>query len=191
MIIGDERATFYLRHHREIEEWAALRDEAARAVDDWLAQLGERLHAKLGDPERPVELRSVVSPDERYPKFHLVDPSWDPTNATDPPASVCLEWIRGRTTLAGQLTPYVGLRSPRTLPIGIQLRTLPRMQPRPGQQAVSTSAWWVAYWHVSPAGAFVDDPHAYAEKLAECFWDAWLACAPAIDEARGVLTTAR
>jgi hypothetical protein len=43
MSLDDDRVLFYLRHRDQIEEWAALRTEAAVAVDGWLFELRPRI----------------------------------------------------------------------------------------------------------------------------------------------------
>ena len=39
MRIEDEKVEFYLRNREQLEQWFALRAEAAAAIDEWLASL--------------------------------------------------------------------------------------------------------------------------------------------------------
>jgi hypothetical protein len=162
----DEPVKFYLRHRVQIEQWAALRNDAAKAMDDWLERLGPRVQAVAPH----AVLRTAIK-DTDYPSFRLVDPSWGFDDARDPPASICLEWVRGRTWLVKGQTPYVGLRTPKDGPLTATLRA--RAEDARKQPGDLQSPWWAAYRHVAPPPQFPDDADAYADVLAAQLADVW------------------
>ena len=76
MSLDDERVRFYFRHREQIEQWAALRSEAAAAVDEWMTQLApdiEDLAKSLG-PD--VKLRVWTGADQAYPSYRLTRATW-------------------------------------------------------------------------------------------------------------------
>ena len=63
MSLDDDRIRFYFKHREQIEQWAALRTEAAAAVDEWMEQLGpslEALASELGPDVRVVVILSLI-----------------------------------------------------------------------------------------------------------------------------------
>jgi hypothetical protein len=102
-----------------------VRTEAA-AVDEWIEQLGPSLDAlakELGPDVRVVRTK----PEDAYPSFHLAREGWG-FDAADPLACVALEWVRGRTNMAGAQTPYVGLRSLKGCEMGTKLRAMEELK---------------------------------------------------------------
>ena len=121
MSLADERVLFYLRNQARIEEWAALRVDAAAAIDEWLCALEpaiEQLAAELG-PD--VSAESVLESDQAWPAFRLTRETWIDEDA-DTVVAVGLQWGRGRTTLHGTNTPYVGLIGAKTHTLGAEMR---------------------------------------------------------------------
>lgn len=99
MTIDDERVRFYLRHREQIEQWAALRSEAATAVDDWLLGLRDDVDALMVELGSDVAVCVRDQPDATFPGFLLFRRAWSVKDAADPQSSIGLEWVRGRTTL--------------------------------------------------------------------------------------------
>jgi len=182
MSIDDERVRFYFRNRVQIEEWAALRTEAAAAVDDWMEQLGPdctELAQSLG-PD--VRLRANVGKDQAYPSFRLRHVAWA-INDDDDLACVALEWARNQTTMRKGYMPYVGVRSPKAHTIGIALRNseeirLARLTRKDLHSAAS--AWWPAYSYVMPPGDFPLSVDAYRESLLDALRLAWAAYEPIV-----------
>ncbi len=173
MSLDDERVRFYLRHREQIEQWAALRAEAANAIDDWLVELApkvEELAASLG-PDVRVRTQLVGT---AYPAFRLVREAWGFGDAQEPAASISLEWQRGKTTLRGGGTPYVGLRSFKTTDIGGKLRASEAARRARAARKETTSDWWSGYAYVPPPPpTFPAEVEPYREVLVQALRSAW------------------
>lgn len=183
MSLDDERVRFYFRHREQIETWAALRAEAAASVDEWMTQLApdmEQLARVLGDD---VQLRTATDQDLPYPAYRFVRSSWTFAELSDPPASVALEWVRGRTTMRGNLTPYVGVRSAKTNALGAALRVDDSFRAAARARKDASSAWWPAYAYVTPPGDFPVSADAYRDVIVAAVRDAWHAYSQYIDAA--------
>lgn len=181
MSLEDERVRFYFRHRKQIEEWAALRGDAVRAVDGWLVQLSadmQELFRSLGSERVRLEA-SLGEPN--YPNFRLVDGGW--ASLTDSTISVSLEWVRGKTNLLGTAMPYVGLRAPKNAAFGAALRADPEISKARALRKELTSAWWVAYNYVTPPEDFPNSDAAYREAIIEAVRSAWNTYAPLIETA--------
>ncbi len=123
MSLEDDRVLFYLRHRDQIEEWAALRFEAAQAVDEWLVALRpgvEELVAELGSDVIVHAVEDLSPPVPELPHC-------------PPRLARCVDRGCGRVDLAGVDTrqdhaprererPYVGLRSAKERALGGLLR---------------------------------------------------------------------
>lgn len=72
----EPKAWFYLDHRAEIEEWATLRPEAARVLDDALRSrlpaLGERLAGELAEASQEAE-----SDEDDTPRVGFYKSEWD------------------------------------------------------------------------------------------------------------------
>jgi hypothetical protein len=183
MSFDDERVRFYFRHREQIEQWAALRSEAAAAVDEWMTQLGpdiEELARSLG-PD--VQFRGLTDTEQAYPSYRLTRAAWGFGNVNDPPACVSLEWLRGRTTMRGGSTPYVGLRAPKVNPVGASLRTSEPVRQSRLVRKDLTSQWWVAYAYVAPPGDFPVNADGYRDALLDGLRAVWQAFAPHVEAA--------
>jgi hypothetical protein len=103
MILDDDRVKFYLRNRDQIEQWAALRAEAALAMDEWLCSLAPDVKAladRLSGENKEVLAVATTRPEDAYPKLRLTRPGWLAPPETGGGVSVCLEWQRARTTLS-------------------------------------------------------------------------------------------
>lgn len=183
MSFDDERVRFYFRHREQIEQWAALRSEAAAAVDEWMTQLApdiEELAKSLG-PD--VRVRAVTSADQAYPSYRLTRATWGFGDAEDPPACVALEWLRARTTMRGGSTPYVGMRAAKTNPVGAALRASEQVRQVRLARKDNASAWWVAYAYVMPSAEFPSGADGYRDALRDALRAVWEAYAANVDVA--------
>lgn len=189
MSFDDERVRFYLKHRDQIEEWAALRSEAAVAVDEWLAQLRldvEELARSLG---ASVRVHALVGTEQAWPSFRLTDSVWD---EKPEPASVALEWMRGRTTMRGTFLPYVGVKSPKTTSIGVALRASDAFRQVRQTRKEATTPWWASLKYFAPDAAFPASADAFRETLIEALRDAWRAYSGIVSSVvAGVPTTQR
>ncbi len=182
MSIDDERVRFYFRHRIQIEEWAALRSEAAAAIDEWMEQLGPDCTELAETLGRQVKLRAHIGKDQAYPSFRLRDDAW-PIGGDDDLACIALEWPRNQTTMRKGYMPYVGVRSPKSHSMGVALRNSEALkQARFGRKDLhsAASAWWPAYSYVTPAPDFPLSADAYRDTLIEALRGAWTTYAPIV-----------
>ena len=163
-----------------------LRTEAARAVDEWLEQLSPELETLARDLGSDVRVLRSVSHDQAWPSYRLLRDTWGFGEALDPPLSVSLEWIRGRTTMRGDLTPYVGLRAWKGNALGAKLRANEELKKVRVARKDPSGTYWAAFRFVPPGPEFPESPEAaeaYREKLVAAVRDAWDAYAPFVERA--------
>lgn len=180
MSLEDERVRFYFRHREVIEEWAALRGEAAVAVDEWMTQLGpdiDDLAASLG-PD--VRMTAFLDENHAWPAFRLVRTSWGYDAADEDGVSISLEWLRARTTMRGELTPYVGVRAHKGHPAGVAIRASDAFRQTKQSRKDRGSAWWPAYGYVAPPLDFPSSADGYRDVLVDALRAAWSAYAPLV-----------
>jgi hypothetical protein len=183
MSLDDERVRFYFRHREQIEQWAALRSEAAGAVDEWMLQLGPEVEALARSLGPDVHVRALVGSEQAYPSYRLTSTAWGFGEIDDPPACVSLEWLRARTTMRGGSTPYVGLRAPKANAVGAALRGSDAVRQARLARKDTASAWWVGYGYVEPSADFPLAADAYRDALIEALRATWLAYAPHVEAA--------
>jgi hypothetical protein len=180
MSLDDDRIRFYFKHREQIEQWAALRTEAAAAVDEWMEQLGRPLEALASELGPDVRVVVITAPEAAYPSFRLVREAWG-LDAAGPLACVALEWVRGRTTMRGGQTPYVGLRSWKGREMGIKLRAMEDLKKVRLKRKDKLSEYWPGYAYVAPIGAFPEASETYRDELVAAVRNAWEAYAGFVD----------
>jgi hypothetical protein len=173
--VMDERVRFYLRHREQIEAWAALKSEAAAAIDERLEQLVEDVEGLVGDLGDDVELSAVVQ-GEAYPRLLLHRKSWRQTEGS-PEASVALEWARGKTLLGPTACPYVGVRFDISTERVRLLRNAfrDRVQPTRAARGDKATPWWPCLRNLPGSGEFWDDFQPYRQQLVDALEQAWVA----------------
>jgi hypothetical protein len=186
MTIDDERVRFYFRHRDQLEEWLALRVDAAAAVDEWLAALKpdvESLAAELG-PD--VELMPAVERYEAWPGLYLKRKAWPGRQSDDGKfdedvVAIGMQWGRGKTILGESSAPYVGVRVKSDTRIGRALTADADFQSKRRQRKETPTAFWRAYGYVHPGQPFPEQADEYRGMLMKSLRDAWSADSPAID----------
>lgn len=178
----DERVRFYLRHRAQIAEWAALRAEAAEAVDEWLLGLEPHVGALAAELGAGVGFSASTAEDLACPSFQLARATWPRTDAGGLGVSVNLEWVRGRTTLLALASPYVGLRSMKDSSLGAILRADEATKSVRVSRKDTPNPWWAGYGYVLPTMPFPDEADKYRQALIEALRGAWNAYAPAVDQ---------
>lgn len=169
--LTDERIRFYLRHHEQIEAWAALRSEAATAVDDLLATLVDDVDSIA---EELGVLVKVVVDGASYPRFMFHHERWrmDPEA---PEASIAFEWNRGKTLLLDTAAPYLGAR------FDVGTDDMRRRRDRfcdltktvRVKRGESAGLWWPCFQRLSADGPFWEDFDAYRDKALTAIRSAW------------------
>ncbi len=179
MTIHDERVRFYLRHRERIEEWAALKKEATAALDEWL----DGLRPMIAETTQAlgVQLNARIDPDEEWPTYQLVRPTWPLHDSGQPRVCVALQWHRWSVTLGPGEPPYVGVVCRNADPLGLALRSSDAMKTARLARNHRTTSWYAALGYVLPGPEVPDSFDEYRDKLIEELSLAWRAYAPVID----------
>lgn len=180
MNIDDERVRFYLRHREQLEEWQALRVEAANALDEWLASLKPDLESAIETLVNDVEIVAQLG-DASYPSMDLRRPGWPGASRSEADVLLGLQWIRGKTLLGPSSSPYVGVRSNRETAVGRALREDSEFQRVRRERKDKNTQWWPAYSYVPPLASFPEDAEAYRKALVTAIVGAWEVYSPIID----------
>ena len=182
MSINDERVRFYLRHREQLEEWQALRGEAATAIDEWLTTLKPDVESAVEELGPDVQLVSFLE-DTSFPSLDLRRPWWPGGQKAEADVLVGLQWMRGKTLLGPASAPYVGVRSSRESTIGRVLRGDADFQRVRKERKDKNIQWWPAYSYVAPQVPFPDEAEQYRRALVDAITGAWKVYAEIIDRA--------
>jgi hypothetical protein len=128
-------------------------------------------------------MRCLDAPDFAWPAFRLTRSSWPDADSDDPPACVCLEWARRKTTLRGNASPYTGLRAPKDRPLGSMLRGSEVARAARIKRQDAPTELWVGYGYCPPVAAFPEQHVEYRDRLVATLRDAWTTYAPLVDAA--------
>lgn len=164
----DEKVAFYLRHRTLIEEWAALRGQAASALEEAFSRavgiVGQR-------PDAPEIVKEDA--DRRYPLYRVsLQVPGTPSNAV----WVALGWTRGGLLRpSGESWPYAGIKAPGASRGDVAYDTaksLLREAAARRQWTESSTSGWVWYNYL-PLETGATDLDAYAVRHVESLVDAW------------------
>lgn len=165
----DDKVAFYLRHRTLIEEWAALREQAA-------AELEGALRRAVGIIGQRPDTPEIVEDDSarHYPVYGI---SLQIPGAESEAVWVALGWTRGQLLRpAGESWPYMGIKIPGVTKGDAVYDTAKRLL----RDAASRRLWtlssgsWVWYSYIS-LEASETDLDAYAVCHVESLVDAWKA----------------
>ena len=156
MMVADEKVAFYLRHRTLIEEWAALREQAA-------AELEEALSRAVGIIGQNLDTPEIVKDDSvrRYPVYGI---SLQLPGAESGASWVALGWTRGQLLRpAGESWPYLGVKIPGATKGDAVYDTAKRLLRDSASRRLWTqsSGSWVWYSYI-PLAASETDLDAYA-----------------------------
>jgi len=163
----DDKVAFYLRHRTLIEEWAALREQAA-------AELEEALRRAVGVVGQRPDTPEIIEndSDRRYPTYGI---SLQVPGAESGAVLVALGWTRGQLLRpAGESWPYTGIKIPGTAKGDATYDTAKRLlRDAAGKRlwTESTGGWvWWNYIRLEAGEVALD---AYAVRHVEGLVDAW------------------
>jgi hypothetical protein len=166
---GNDKVAFYLRHRPLIEEWAALRDQAAVELEEALARAVGIIRQRPGTPEI-VEDDS----DRRYPTYgiSLQIPGAEPGTAWVAPG-----WTRGQLLRpAGESWPYMGIKIPGATRGEAVYDTAKRLlRDAAGKRLWTESTGGWVWWNYIPLEADQTDLDGYAVRQVEELAEAWKA----------------
>jgi hypothetical protein len=166
----DEKVAFYLRHRTLIEEWAALRGQAAAALEEAFSRAVGIVS------QRPDTLEIVKEDADRgYPLYRV---SLQVPGMASHALWVALGWTRsGLLRPSGESWPYVGIKAPGAGKGDAAYDTAKSLL----QEAAARRLWtkssasgWV-WWNYLPIAASATDLDAYALHHVEGLVDAWKA----------------
>jgi hypothetical protein len=180
-INDDERVKFYLRHRDRLEEWFALRSEAAAAIDEWLTSLQGDIEEMATEVAGDVEPLIALTEEPAWPGLYLKRRNWPGTDL-QAPALIGLQWSRGKTLLTRESTPSVGVRSEKSTAVHRGLKANDEFQRRRRQRKDKASPWWPAYGRVIPEGRFPEEADNYRRQVIGSIRQAWEAYASLIDD---------
>ena len=168
MMAIDDKVAFYLRHRTLIEEWAALREQAA-------AELEEALRRAVGIISQQPDTPEIVKDDSvrNTPVYGIRLQIPGESGA----AWVALGWTHGRLLRpAGESWPYTGIKTPGAIKGDAVYDTAKRLLRDVAGQRLWTqsSGNWVWYKYL-PFEANETDLDANAVGHVEGLVDAWKA----------------
>lgn len=174
----DAKAAFYFQHREQIEEWAALRADARRLLDDALT-------TRLGGLTAPNDQTLVVSHElvsGAYPRVGFQHRGWLPAEVE---ITVSIGWTRGQLlSPSGTSWPYLGLHltnGPMSKDDRATVRTALRATAIQLGWTLSEQAW--PWWQVINPEPGEFDPNAYTQRCLTQLTDAWPTVAPVITAA--------
>ena len=166
----DEKVAFYLRHRTLIEEWAALRGQAAAALEEAFSRAAGIVGQCADTPE--------IVKDDADPKHPLYRVSLQVPGIAYGAVWVALGWTRGGLLRPlGESWPYTGIRAPGA---GRGDAAYDTAKSRLREAAAgrlwtkSSASGWV-WWNYLPLEASETDLDAYAVRHVEGLVDAWKA----------------
>src|ERR1700742_4046480 len=167
MMATDDKVAFYLRHRTLIEEWAALREQAAAELEEALSRavgiIGQR-------PDTPEIVKD--DSDHRKPTYGI---SLQIPGVESGAVGVALGWVRGQLLRpAGESWPYMGIRIPgRTKGDAVYDTAKRILRDAAGRRLwTQSSGNWVWYSYI-PLEASETDLDDYAVRHVEGLVDAW------------------
>ena len=180
---ADAKAWFYLDHRQDIETWAALREDAAELVDQYLVALAPAFEELAVELDAEVEFGADLESGQR-PLLGLRRESWHHLGVAD--ISVVLEWERPRLLRPGRNQwPFVAVRMPRTQDDAQRERHIieamgqVHSQLKGGRKA---DVPWPYYRYVTPPSDSPSfDPAAFLADVVASFRELWHVAAPALD----------
>jgi hypothetical protein len=166
----DEKVTFFLRHRTLIEEWAALRGQAADALEEAFSRafgiVGQR-------PDAPEIVKEGA--DRRYPLYRV---SLQVPGVASGAVWVALGWTRGGLLRpSGEQWPYVGIKAPGSGKGDTAYdaaKGLLREAAAGRLWTESSASGWV-WWKYLPLEVGETDLDAYAVRHAEGLVNSWKA----------------
>jgi hypothetical protein len=166
----DEKVAFYLRHRTLIEEWAALRGQAAAALE-------EAFSRAVGIVGQSSDAPEIVrdDADRSHPLYRV---TLQVPGIASGAVWVALGWTRGGLLRpSGESWPYTGIKTPgagKGDAAYDTAKTLLREAAAKRLWTESSASGWV-WWNYLPLEVGATDLDAYAVRHVEGLVDAWKA----------------
>jgi hypothetical protein len=176
----NDKTGFYLRHWSQIEEWAALREEAV-----WDVEAAVKLGVDRIDPAVLAEADHSWFSDTAYPTYELTRPSWQFGSLQ---AAIALQWHEAGLLRDGDTTwPYVGVRigSAKSLAkdrlTKLLTKELEKHAAKLGWTHSQVAQGWLWWRFVRPTESD-EDLESLTENCRTALEDGWRALSSPIDE---------
>ncbi|MBB2940641.1 hypothetical protein FB565_000345 [Actinoplanes lutulentus] len=176
----DEKTNFYLRNRSQIEEWAALRDEAVKEVE-----ASVELGVEGVDPTILAEADHGWFSHSAYQTYELTRPSWQ-LGALQ--ATIALQWHGPSLLIDGDSTwPYVGVRISSAKSLAkdrlatLLTEQLEKHAAKLGWTHSQIAQGWLWWRFVKPTGSD-EDLESLTEGCRTALEDGWRALSGPIDE---------
>lgn len=171
----DEKVAFYLKHRLLIEEWAALREQAARELEEALVRA-----VGIAREENPT-LPTIIEDDSR--QFPVYGIGLELQGVEPGSVLVSLGWTRAHLLKPERESwPYMGIKVPnagRGDPLYDTVKDLLHDAARERGWTQSTGGWvWWDYLRLAASETDLDD---YATRRTEDLVAAWKAMQLAIN----------
>jgi hypothetical protein len=157
---GDEKVAFYLRYRQHIEEWAALREQAGRELEEALVRAVGIMR------ERPTTPTIIEGDSLQRPWYGI---ALELPGAATARVLVALGWTQSQLMKpSGESWPYIGIMSPSTAkgePVYDTAKDLLRDAARKRQWTRSEGSW--VWWRYLPLETDDTDLDAYAARQVD------------------------
>jgi hypothetical protein len=166
----DDKVAFYLRHRTLIEEWAALRGQAAAALEEAFSR-AVGIVAQRRDAPKIVKDYA----DRSHPLYRV---SLQVPGVASDAVWVALGWTRGGLLRpSGESWPYTGIKAPGAGKGDAAYDTAKSLlqEVAAGRLWTKSSASGWVWWNYLPLEASATDLDAYAVRHVEGLVDAWTA----------------
>jgi hypothetical protein len=170
MMASDEKVAFYLRHRALIEEWAALRGQAAAALEEAFSRAVGVVGQRADTPEIVKD-----DTDRRFPLYRI---SLQVPGIAAGAVLVALGWTRGGLLRpSGESWPYAGIKAPGAGKGDAAYDTAKNRLREAAARRLwtqSSASGWV-WWNYLRLEASETDLDAFAVRHVEGLVDAWKA----------------
>ena len=164
----DEKVGFYLRHRTLIEEWAALRGQAAAALEEAFGRAAGIVGQRPDTPEIVWD-----DADRRYPLYRV---SLQVPQVAPDAVWIALGWTHGGLLRpSGESWPYAGIKAPGAGKGDTAYETAKSLLREVAVARLwtkSSASGWV-WWNYLPLDDSETDLDAYAMRHVEGLVDAW------------------
>lgn len=167
---------FYLKHRKDIEEWAQLKDREREAADRFFESVAAPLEERVAEISPQACVYSSF--DEPCRKVFLCREEWKDSGR--PRVATGLEWVDREGFRYYRLGVWVNREAdPDQRLHNAVVERLERTD-QPGQPR---KTWWASKEEVRPGDRFWEDLPALRSRILDRIEKDWERCAPLLDEA--------
>jgi hypothetical protein len=176
-MFDDERIQFYLKHHSEIREWAAIERDVFAATRELLGRVQMQVDERLAEE---VDALTARLDDNRFERILVRHEHW-PNGV-----GVALEWENSVDPFGSSLPKY-GIF---VLGVPSEMETVRAMIVKAAKESPLQASFkipadrvWPALSRVPKSADWWRDPDAWTGGIADNVVELWRVAAPIIDQA--------